>query len=591
MTKLLFLLLLLFSTITVYAKEKTPSDIYSQVIVLKKMIIDLRKENNINTPLIPVEVQHDKKARHVLQKTLEVLTKINKYREIHHYGLISVPPVPPRRITLQNVYQNIIRLKEEIRYLLKNKNKKYSFQQFHNKTSSDVYQQLWSVSLGFDKLLGQGFTPTDVYIQSQQIVEAIKFLRTSQRQYNNDIIIPKKRENLHPNHALYASVELLKKIHKDEKKLWMKPVPIPEIEQKVISPTEVYDSLQTVKAEIKRITRRLGLEATFPPKKPQEKKTPSDVVQNLEYAKALLPTFDFDRKLNQYPQNSLVKTPNDVYALSEFILHKIAIIKDKSGIKLRAKKAPYVYGLRPIYVYLKGIENLEKVAKLKIMNGFLPSQIPDSPNRKITPSEVYEIILRLDDEINLLYNSKKYNYNLVAYRNFLDKKIYQDKTPSDVYHNLWQLSYELDTILNKEYTPNETYILASKIKKDISYLATYLTKREINILQKSHETKSPRDVFKQSLLLMKRLDAIKRRGNLQSPSITIPKDKIITPNSVYNALRIIGGTISELHIYYDIEHNNNNNNNNNKTPSDVYSVVESTNEIAKEILEDSSYEN
>ena len=591
-----FILFLLLTTIVVFA-EKTPSDVYSESLVLKQQIEDLRHENGILEPLPKVAPQHNKLPRHVLQKTLEILTKVNKYREIHNYGLITVPPVPARKITPQDVYNNVARLTEEVSYLLNEKDKEFTYKQYYNKTPSDVYQVLWSISLGFDALLGQGFTPTDVYVKSQQIVERIKFLRKSQREDSN-IPLPKKRPNLHPNHALYASINLLKKIHQDEKKLWMEPVPIPKVPQKVISPTEVYDSLQTVQAELKRITRRIGLEASFPPKEPKEKKTPSDVVQNLEYALALIPNFNFSRPLNQYPQNSLVKTPNDVYALSEFILNKIAIIKDKSGIKLRAKKAPFVYGLQPIYVYVKGIENIEKVEKLKILNGFHPSQIPDSPNTKITPSEVYELILRLDDEINLLYNSKKYNYNLMAYREYLDKKEYNDKTPSDVYHNLWKLSYELDTILNQQYTPNETYALAIKLQKDIQTLAKSLLEKPVHVKSKKYETKSPRDVFFKSVELMKKLEKIKQRGNINSVSISIPKSKEITPNSVYNALRIINGTVSELHVHYDIMHggnNNNNNNNNNKitdkTPSDVYSVVEATNNIAQAILEDSNYEN
>ena len=589
-----FILFLLLTTIVVFA-EKTPSDVYSESLVLKQQIEDLRHENGILEPLPKVAPQHNKLPRHVLQKTLEILTKVNKYREIHNYGLITVPPVPARKITPQDVYNNVARLTEEVSYLLNEKDKEFTYKQYYNKTPSDVYQVLWSISLGFDALLGQGFTPTDVYIKSQQIVERIKFLRKSQREESN-IPLPKKRANLHPNHALYASIKLLKKIHQDEKKLWMKPVPVPKIPQKVISPTEVYDSLQTVQAELKRITRRIGLEASFPPKKIKEKKTPSDVVQNLEYASALMPSFDFSHPLNQYPQSSLVKTPNDVYALSEFILNKIALIKDKSGIKLRAKKAPFVYGLQPIYVYVKGIENIEKVERLKILNGFHPSQIPDSPNTKITPSEVYELIIRLDEEINLLYNSKKYGYHLTAYRDSLDKKEYQDKTPSDVYHNLWQLSYELDTILNQQYTPNETFVLASKLYKDISLLANILIKKDVNIRFKKYKTKSPRDVFYKSLELMRTLEKIKQRGDIQSVSISIPQSKEITPNVVYNALRIIDGTLSELHVHYDIEHNNNNNNNNNnkisnKTPSDVYSVIEATNTIADAILKDSSYEN
>lgn len=157
----------------------------------------------------------------------------------------------------------------------------------------------------------------------------------------------------------------------------MDAVPIPEVKQKVISPTEVYDSLHTVIAELNRLSRRLGLERSFKLTIPKEKKTPADVVQNLEYAIALLPTFSFEKMLNQYLKDSLIKTPNDVFALSEYILQKIAYIKVQKGLETLAKKTTYIYGLKPIHVYEKGIENLEKVAKLKKLEGFKPSQVPD----------------------------------------------------------------------------------------------------------------------------------------------------------------------------------------------------------------------
>jgi hypothetical protein len=368
----------------------------------------------------------------------------------------------------------------------------------------------------------------------------------------------------------------------------MEPVPVPKVQQKVISPTEVYDSLQTVIAELNRISRRLGVERSFTPKPVKTKKTPADVVQNLEYAYALMPDFSFGKRLNQYPTKSLIKTPNDVYALSEFILEKIAIIKDKKGIKVKTKDTTYIYGLKPIHVYVKGLEDLEKVAKLREFEGFKPSQTPSSPNTQITPSEVYELILRLDDEINLLYPS----YHLIAYRDYPNKKEYIDKTPSDVYDNLWKLSYELDAILNQEYTPNETYELAQKIENDLQQVAYFFTSKQLYTQQKKYTNKRPSDVFFMSNSLMEKLQQIKQRGNIKSAKISLPEDKIITPTTVYNALRIISGTISEIRIYYGIETDEKEFKKvTNKTPSDVYSITEATEKLANKILEDSSYEN
>jgi hypothetical protein len=586
----LFLLFFLFSTL-LFSSEKTPSDVYAESIVLKKMVIELRKENGVRGKLPFIEVQRGKLPRHVLQKTLEVLTKVNKYREINNFGEITLPPVPPRDITPQDVYNNVKRLKVEVAYLLKDKSilskKRFAQQKFKDKTPSDVYRVLWSVSLGFDKLLGQGFTPTDVYAQTQEIVERIKFLRETQRE-NSIVPMPILKKNQHPNHALYKSIDLIKELCRVEKKLWMKPVPIPKVQHKIISPTEVYDSLQTVNAELNRISRRLGVERSFEVKNTARKKTPSDVVQNLEYAIALLPHFDFSKQLNQFPKTSLIKTPNDVYAVSEFILKKIKKIKLQKGIHVKAKETSYIYGLKPIHVYVKGVEDLEKVAKLKKLEGFKPSESPGSPTTKITPSEVYELILRLDDELNLIYKGK----GIIPYRESINKQQYSDKTSSDVYDVLWKISYELDSMLNQDYTPNETYILAKKIQNDVSAISEYFLKKNIKLHIKKTNSKRPEDVFNESLKLLDKLQTVKKRGNLKSVQTAIPKDKLITPTSVYNALRIISATVTEIHVYFGINSKNYDYIKvDNKTPSDVYSVVEVTNRILKTVLEDSSYEN
>ena len=591
--KLFFLFL--FTVVTLFASVKTPSDVYSESIVVKKMLKELRIKSGSKESLRKLPLQKAKLPRHVLQKSIEVLRKVDKYREIHNMGRITVPPVPPRDITPQDVYNNVERLKREVAYLLEEKTKtvkKFKYKQYMNKTPSDVYRELWIISIGFDALLGQGFTPTDVYAQTEQVIEAIKFLRLSQRE-KNIIKMPILKKNQHPNHALYKSIELISEINKIEKKLWMQAVPVPKVEEKVISPTEVYDSLQTVIAELNRISRRLGVERSFELKRPKGKKRPADVVQNLEYAIALLPSFGFKKELNQYPKASLAKTPNDVFALSEYILQKVEYIKVQKGINTNAKETTYIYGLEPIHVYEKGIENLEKIAKLKKLEGFKGSEVAESATKRITPSEVYELILRLDDELSLVYKgSLSSNPVLNSYRELHSKKHYKKKTPSDVYDNLWRISYELDAILNEEYTPNETYILARKIENDILKMQQYFLENPKKIEKKNFKAKRPSEVFTKSLEILKELEFIKERGNFKSAQITIPQDEVITPTSVYNALRIISATISEIDVYYEIARSpvvvqvkaD-------KTPTDVYRVVEYAQRLVAQIIAEDSYAN
>ena len=592
--KLFYLPILLTSLL--FSAVKTPSDVYSEAIVLKDMVKVLRHENGVVEAFYKIDAQKDKVPRNVLQKSIEVLRKVNKYREIHSMGEISVPPVPPRDIMPQDVYKNVERLKQEVFYLLQGKKSSYKkqfiYKQYYNKSSADVYRELWIISMGFDKLLGQGFTPTDVYTQTQQVVETISFLRLSQRE-KNKVDIPPLRENQHPNHALYKSVELIKQINIIEKKLWMYAVPVPKVEEKVISPTEVYDSLQTVIAELNRISRRLGVEHAFEFKASEGKKNPADVVQNLEYAIALLPSFSFNKTLKQYPKITLLKTPNDVFGLSEHILRKLEYIKVQKGIKIRARETTYIYELKPIHVYEKGIENLEKLAKLKENEGIRASQVPNPTTENITPSEVYELILRLDDELGIMYkNVFLDNIALHSYRAISGKKQYNKKTSSDVYDNLWKISYELDTILNEEYTPNETYVLAKNIESDLLLMQKYFLGKNLSVKHKKYKVKRPSDVFAKSLQILKKLELIKRRGNFKSAKIILSQDEIVTPTSVYNALRIISATISEIDVFYAIPRVQEVSVlKTSKTPTDVYEVVENIEYMLSSIIKEGNYEN
>jgi len=77
-----------------------------------------------------------------------------------------------------------------------------------------------------------------------------------------------------------------------------------------------------------------------------------------------------------------------------------------------------------------------------------------------------------------------------------------------------------------------------------------------------------------------------------SAKTTIPKDRIITPTSVYNALRIVSATIAEVRVYFDIQEDQGEfSQSTGKTPSDVYSLVEAANTQISKLLQNDNYEN
>ena len=593
--------LILFLVVYSFAyKLKTPSDVYSYAMLLKQKVIYLRKQAGITNPFPKVPIQHNKYPRHVIQKALEILSKINLYRLSKGYGEIFIPPYPAREITPSDVYEMVKRLDAEVTPFIKNTQflKSLKLVKYKNKTPNDVYRLLWSISLAFDNLLGiHGYTPTDVYALSQKLVDTVKFIRETQNIYN-DVKKPKYIPDLHPNHALYTSYGFLSKVKTAEKHLWIEPTEVPKKPHRVITPTDVYDSLQYNIAELQRIKYRLGVERYFKLKPVKSSKTPSDVVQNIKYATKLMPTFDFDRKLIQYPIKTLQKTPNNVYAVTEEILRKLNILKNLKGIKQQAKNPPFIYGLKPIHAYQKAIEDSEKAIRLKKQMGFYPSEVPTEPLREITPNDVYEMVIRLDGITTILLHKAGYK-KAQEYIYKTNKEIPNDKTPSNVYHNLWKISNTLDVLLASEYTPNETYALSNRIKSKILALLCKLkiSKQNIKNIQKEKikvSTKTPADVFKLTLTLYQDIKNIQKRLNMQESNIIIPQEKIITPNTVYNALRIINASINEILIYKDVDENHiiyplllpKD-----KTPTDVYINVLKLKKMLNLLYKDSAYEN
>lgn len=588
------LLLVFMLSASLYgAVVKTPSDVYSYAYTLKQKVEYLRKQNGVTAKFPTVDRQYNKFPRHVIQKSLEILSKIDLYRVSHNFGNIFIPTYPARDITPSDVYDSVKRLDEEVTPFIKNDKflKSIKIKKFYAKTPNDVYQLLWSISLAFDSLLGiHGYTPTDVYELSDKLLKTVKFIKESQNNYNN-IKKPEKVEGQYPNHALYASYDFLKKVSMVERKLWITPTEVPVKPHKVISPTDVYDSIQYNIAELQRIKYRLGLERYFKQTHTKVVKTPSDVVQNLKYAKELMPNFNFDHNLIQYSSETLKKTPNDVYAVTEEIIHKLEILKGLKGISKKANIPPFIHGLEPIHAYQKGIEAIEKAMKLKEQSGFYPSQIPTSPIRKITPSEVYELTLRLDGIITLLLH--RYGYEKADnYVYKLDKKTFTDKTPSDVYNNLWKISNRIDVILAKEYTPNETYVLSKEIQNKVIIILDKL-KLSHKVKTPRVNSKTPRDVFKLSVKLFERIKCVQKRLNISNSNIIIPKEKNITPNTVYNALRIVNASMNEILINLNIDDTNLKQSYitvKGKTPTDVYKNISITYDMIDILFEDDHYE-
>ncbi len=543
--------------------EKTPSDVYHQVQLLADAVRQLRRENNVTTPWPDVNVIAGRAPRHVFQKALEVLGKINHYRtNIAKTGEITVPRFPGRDITPNEVLNTVVRLRRELDLLLKHEYVyEYEKQETQeklpvaNKTPSHVYAALSEVSIALNETLGlRGITPSEVYTRSLQVVELSRFLRRSQGLQNTGVKPPRSQGKL-PNHALKSVHELLAGIRRVERNLWMKPLTLPLLPRRVISPSDVYDAMGVAMAELQRIQFRLGMERQFADPEPQKAKTQDDVIQNARWATARLPEFDLDKPLQQYDRSALQKTPNHVFSVSEHILRRLMQYRRLRGIQTPPRKAKMIPDLKPLHVYGKALEILEKVDVLRRRQNLGPMAVPHYPLRTITPSEVFDLTLRLDNELALIHRQEGDDTQLWGVAAEVSE--YGDKRPSDVFLIMQRISNLLDTILGSEgFTPNDVYREVLITKQDVKLIARALGETippEIWSAPALKPGTEPGDVLAKAREVADLIAKAKRRaGMFGGHNIAVTPGETVTPSDVFNQVRLIETELTELRVFLGI---------------------------------------
>lgn len=373
------------------------------ILQIEQDVLALQQLSNRTLKRPEVEVLGQKEPRHVYQKALEVLAKVNRYRQIKNLGPIVTPLYPTRDITLNDVHTLILHLQGEIKLLLpehlRTTQPVQSFTQVVN--STDVYRQIWRVSLALDPVLGvRGFTPSDVYQQAEYIVDLVKFLRRSQN-LNTGIEMPKLTKGKHPNHALKAAYDLQTKIYQTQKNLWVTaPAMAPTVPKRVITPTDVYDALQVNIAELQRVKYRLGIEYEQQMPTLKRNKTPDDVIQMLTWARLLMPSFQIDSPLYQYPKSSLAKNNLDIYQVVHRLNNQLSALQKARGVRQQTILAAPKTEVNLRHVLQISLQNLRKINLLRKKMGQLTANIPHPPLHQVSATEVYELALRLESEFN-----------------------------------------------------------------------------------------------------------------------------------------------------------------------------------------------
>ena len=212
--------------------------------------------------------------------------------------------------------------------------------------------------------------------------------------------------------------------------------------------------------------------------------------------------------------------------------------------------------------------------------------INDYPLREITPTEVYELAIRLEDEIDLVHKiewGKKFEIN-----DSLIEISTEEKIPSDVYQKMWQNSYIMDTIIGPQgYTPTDVYQEAKRIVGELELLRKKLHVHIPVREPKLQADKTPGDVIVIARKIIDQMDSLQKwagmQGIIKNPNVNLEN---VTPNEVYNEVGIILAEIVALKVHLDISDTfkiKEKKEKKEKTPSDVFQVVEYALQLVKSI--------
>ena len=569
--------------------SKTPDDVFRRAEDLKQKVLELRLKQGITRPWPDIQRQTEKEPRHVYQKSLEVLGKIARLRDIKKMGPITVPHYPSTEITENEVFGLVDRLVSEMEIIQPEKMVlEMELKEQVIKSQNDVYEILWEISKALDGSIRiPGLKPTDVYALSFQVLEMTRFLRITQN-ISLDVEMPVRTQGKHPNHALAATIALAEKISLAEKNLWMKPISVPDLPNRTVLSEEVYDTLLLVVAELHRIQHRIGVERYFAIQEVEGSESPDDVLFNINTSINLMPDFAKTMPLVQRERQGLRKTPNDVCYVAEHILKNLMEYRQLLGIRTIPREIPLQTNLKPRHVYAKVLECLNKTDLLRKRLGLGGMVLPSHPLRDITPSEVYQQAVRLDAELDLVLESS--GLHPVPVQLAVPEEIHRNKTPSDAHRKMWEIAYLLDTILGLEgYRPTDVYHQAIRIVQEIFIIRSHLGETRKVEMPPLREGIAPADVIEKASETDFFLNKVKRRAGISEWAVPIySQEGEVTPNDVFNHIGIILEELIMLKVHFQIAEEAPSGKDiiEEKTPSHVYQQIEYAGRLLNKMLSD-----
>ena len=254
-------------------------------------------------------------------------------------------------------------------------------------------------------------------------------------------------------------------------------------------------------------------------------------------------------------------TPNDVFAGVEYanqLIDKILAAKQISNVQPPLSRES---SARPMHVYELHVAVLSELYQYSQKNSLLsPPAVVSSP-KKYTPTDVYSLTRLIMQHVGEIYSGhgETRDFNL---------RHYSDKTPTDVYQELFELYYRLSRLNGKKkISPSEVYAQILRAKEDVHNSLLIISKRlpqeqefekrllvtatygmhpDGSVMSAFEDNKKPADVLKIALKIRDKLNELRGRNKLDAiKQPVIEQYQAIKPIDVFLQTQFI---IAELNV-------------------------------------------
>jgi len=273
------------------ANEQSPSHVFQMASQLQNEIIALRQSEGVTQKVTEPAVQTNKKPIHVYAKGVEVRNKIIRLQK--KYGVPSLDPIglPNFAATPGHVFQIVEPLTQAVKSINQSKGNTAETAPFiPGKTPSNVYRKLWQVSYLFNGLIPP-INPNLVYQNAHQAVLELEAILAEQDvPVPAEIIYDFKGVKLTPydvNVEAFKNMYLLARL---SRAIEMTPSYAADFPIGKITPSEAYDTSNSILVEITRIKLALDIETSPPTTGIPSGKKPGDVLVQMRRVGQLINT-------------------------------------------------------------------------------------------------------------------------------------------------------------------------------------------------------------------------------------------------------------------------------------------------------------